>query len=166
MTRRRGLLSWLAAAAAGLACLALPGFAQAPASGTVGFAPVPPQQARIWVYREVESSALPTVPLVRFNGAIAGAAYQGGAFYRDVPPGPYHITVDSLGTDFNQASDVNLAAGQEAYITILQLDNWDEQPYQPTSPTFYAWIARPDIARAAVSRSYNYGGGPLSAVAR
>jgi hypothetical protein len=142
------------------------GCAQLPSVGAAGVLPVPPAQARIWVYRDIESSANPRVPLVRLNGAIAGAADQGGAFYRDVPPGPYHVTVDSIGVDINQSTDVNLAASQEAYIKILQLDNWDETPFEPTFPTFYAWLIRPDIGRYEVSQHSDYGGGALTAAAR
>jgi hypothetical protein len=152
----------LAAAVAAFVFLALLGAARSQTVGTTGIPAIPPQQARIWVYRDIQSSALPTVPLVRFNGVIAGAAYQGGAFYRDVPPGHYHVTVDSIGVDVNQSSDVNLAPGQEAYIQILQLDDWDETPYEPTYATFYAWLRPWEMARPAVWRSYNYGGGPLT----
>src|SRR5271155_2538614 len=94
-----GLRRRLAAVLAAFVFLALSGVAQSQTVGTTGIAAMPPQQARIWVYRDVQSSALPTVPLVRFNGVIAGAAYQGGAFYRDVPAGHYHVTVDSIGVD-------------------------------------------------------------------
>jgi hypothetical protein len=138
------------------------GAAQAQTVGAGGTPPIPPQQARIWVYREASPSALPTVPLVRFNGVIAGAIYQGGALYRDVAPGHYHVTVDSIGVDVNQSSDFNLAPGQEAYIQIQQLDNWDETPYEPSYATYYAWLRPPEMARPVVWRSYNYGGGPLT----
>jgi hypothetical protein len=154
----------VAACAAVCLCLALA--AAAVAQPAAGPAPVPAGAARIWVYRDIQSSMLPTVPLVRFNGAIAGAAYQGGAFYRDVPPGAYHITVDSVSKDFNQDSYVVLAAGQQAFIQILQLDNWDEEPYEPLSPTFYAWLRPPAMGYAAISRSTFYGGGPLAAALR
>jgi hypothetical protein len=153
-------------ACAGLLVFAISGCAQLPTVGAAGVPPIPLQQARIWVYRDVESSVSPRVPLVRLNGTIAGAAYQGGAFYRDVSPGPYHVTVDSIGVDVNQSSDVNPTADQEAYIKILQLDNWDETPFEPTFPTFYAWLVRPDIGRYEVSRHSDFGGGVLTAAAR
>ena len=149
---------------AALVCLVLGGVAQAQSTAVIP--PIPAGQARIWVYRDIQASALPTVPLVRFNGAIAGASYQGGTFYRDMPPGPYHITVDSIGQDVNQDSYVTLAAGQQAYVQIQQLDNWDEEPYQPTSPTFYAWLRPPAMGYGAVLRSTFYGGGPLQAAIR
>jgi hypothetical protein len=140
--------------------------AQLPPVGASSVPRIPLGQARIWVYRDLETSAIPEVPYVRFNGAIAGAANQGGAFYRDVAPGSYHVTVDSIGTDFNQASDVTLAAGQEAYIHILQLDNWFESAHYLAGvqrATFYAWLMSPEVGRAGVWRSSFYGGGELTA---
>ena len=147
-----------AGASIGLLLFAIGGCAQLPTVSTAGVAPIPPPLARVWFYREVASSESPRVPLVRLNGAIAGAIDQGGAFYRDVPPGHYHITVDSVGVDLNQSSDVNLAAGQEAYVQILQLDNWDETPFEPTFPTFYAWLRPPEMGWLAVWRCTYYGG--------
>ena len=58
------------------------------------------------------------------NEAIVGVSQPGGASYRDVPAGPYHITVDSYGKDFNQDQNVQLATGQELYFKIVSLRNW------------------------------------------
>jgi hypothetical protein len=41
---------------------------------------------------------------------------DGAAFYRDVPPGRYHVTVERDGTDVNQAEDGELPAGQGTYV--------------------------------------------------
>ena len=71
--------------------------AQLPTTASVAIPPVPPQQARVWFYRVVDpSSGNTTTPYVRLNGTIAGAPEQGGAFYRDVPPGRYHAYVVEL----------------------------------------------------------------------
>jgi hypothetical protein len=161
MTGRRRAGFW-----AGVLVFLLAGCAQPPPVGSTGVPPIPPQQARIWFYRDLQPSMSPRIPLVRLNGTIAGSIQQGSAFYRDVAPGRYHVTVDSIGVDLNQSSDVALAAGQEAYIKILQLDNWDETPFEPTFPTFYAWLMAPQIGRYEVWRSASYGGGPLTAAAR
>jgi hypothetical protein len=146
-----------------LLVIGLSGCAQLPMVGAGGVPPIPQQQARIWVYRDLESSMIPAVPFVRFNGLIAGAANQGGAFYRDVPPGSYHVTVDSLGTDVNQSSDVSLAVGQEAYIHIVQLDNWFESAGYKVGvqrPTFYAWLmgARDPLGRGSCSAAISAAG--------
>ena len=141
----------------------LSGCAQLPTVAATGISPIPTLQARIWVYRQPESSAIPARPYVSLNGKIAGIADLGGAFYRDVPPGHYHITVDSVGTDVNQSSDVTLAPGQDAYIKIVQLDNWAESDWEPTFPTFYAWLMPPPTGRAEIQINQFHGGGDLSA---
>jgi hypothetical protein len=60
----------------------------------------------------------PTAPFVRLNGTIAGAPYPGGAFYRDVSPGFYHITVDSEGVGVNPSWDVTLNPGEVVYVNV------------------------------------------------
>jgi hypothetical protein len=146
----------------GLLISALSGCTPLPTVSASGIPPVPPHQARIWVYRELQSSAIPERPDVLFNGAIAGIADMGGAFYRDVPPGHYHITTTGAGRDVNQNSDITLSAGETAYIKIVQLDNWDESDWEPTFATFYAWLIPPATARAEVAASQFHGGGELS----
>jgi hypothetical protein len=102
-------------------------------------AAVPAGEARIWVYRLPQPSAVPEMPAIAFNGAIVGQVDLGGAFYRDVAPGNYHITNTGAGRDVNQAADVNVHAGDTAYVKIVQLDNWDEDEWMPSFVTFYAW---------------------------
>ncbi len=65
-------------------------------------------------------------PVVRLNGVAVGASYPGGAFYRDVPPGHYHLSADSYLDDPEQDRDVDLAPGQEIYAKILPSDHWIE----------------------------------------
>jgi len=85
-------------ATASIPLLAAASCAEPPTTASVAIPPLPPQQARIWFYREVDTADWnSTTPYVRLNGAIAGVPVQGGAFYRDVPPGHYGITVDGWG---------------------------------------------------------------------
>ena len=63
---------------------------------------------------------------LRLNGAVVAISEPGGALYRDLPPGHYHITVDSDGVDSNQTRDVDLLPGQEAFAKIVSNDNWVE----------------------------------------
>ena len=56
--------------------------------------------ARIWFYREMAPYSSLATPYVRLNGVIAGVSQPGGSSYRDVPPGHYHLSVDSYGVDF------------------------------------------------------------------
>jgi len=50
------------------------------------------------------------------NGSYFGSVANGGVFYRDVPPGHYHIAPQSYGHDFNQDRDVDLAPGHRLYV--------------------------------------------------
>jgi hypothetical protein len=108
-------------------------------------------EARIWVYRLPQPSAVPEMPAIAFNGAIVGQVGLGGAFYRDVPPGKYHITNTGAGRDINQAADLSLYAGDTAYVKIVQLDNWDEDEWMPSFVTFYAWPMPPATGRTDLS---------------
>jgi hypothetical protein len=143
-----------ATAAAGL-LLAMTACAQQPASlAAATLPPIPAGEARIWVYRTYEPYADHGLPAVYANGGTIGSAQLGGAFYRDVAPGRYHMTVQTYGVDFNQSSDVDLAAGQQAYIRIVSLPSWEEgnnsrRTYE--RPTYYAWLILPQVAAAEVA---------------
>jgi hypothetical protein len=50
---------------------------------------------------------------INVNGNLFEAVANGSAFYRDVPPGHYHIAPESFGQDFNQDKDVDLVPGQQ-----------------------------------------------------
>jgi len=73
--------------------------------------PVPAGQARIWFFRDWEPSESLNLANIDVNGSYFGSVANGGAFYRDVSPGHYHITPQSYGQDFNQDQDVDLAPG-------------------------------------------------------
>lgn len=153
---RRSLL-----AGAAVAALAASGCAQTSAVGSVAIPPVTPGQARIWVYRDYQPSESLNLAAVTINGTSAGYAQPGGgAFYRDLPPGHYHIAVESYGTDFGQSSDVDLAAGQEAYVKIESLDAWttggDLSSFK--RDTFYARLIPAQLARAEIAHVTFYGG--------
>lgn len=116
--------------------------------------PVPAGQARIWFYRDFEPSVSLNVANVSLNGVDGiPVGADGGGSYRDVPPGPYHITVESVGKDVNQAKDLGLSAGQEAFVKILSLSSWegggDLNAYR--RDTFYVSLVPPDQARATLA---------------
>jgi hypothetical protein len=129
------------------------------------YAAVPPGMARIWIYREDEPYESSATPYVRLNGAIVGVSQPGGAFYRDVPPGTYTVTVDSIGTDVNQFATVSLAAGQEVFIKVLVSGSWDsgggggDRGGGWARPTFYTWQIAPQAAQADIARLRFYNGG-------
>jgi hypothetical protein len=134
------------------------GCAQAPA--TVAIPPIPAGEARVWFYREFIPSESLNMTAVSMNNTEVGYSRLGGAFYRDVVPGEYHITVASWGTDVNQSANVALAAGDEAYVRVESLRSWssggERNSYE--RDTFYARLIPPQIARAEVSQAMFDGG--------
>jgi hypothetical protein len=141
---------------------------QLPQTASVTVPPIPPGEARVWFYRDGGPYDGVGTPYLRMNEAIVGISEPGGASYRDVPAGPYHITVDSYGKDFNQEKDVQLAAGQELFVKIVSLRAWivggggggdGGGGSEMARDTFYVWLIPPEIARADVARSAFYGGG-------
>ncbi|HEY1258190.1 MAG TPA: DUF2846 domain-containing protein [Stellaceae bacterium] len=149
-------------AAAVFAGLTVAGCAPAPAVDTSSIPPVAVEKARIWIYRTFDPSESRNLATVLVNGAVTGYAQPaGGAFYRDVPPGRYHISVESFGRDTDQSSNVDLAAGQEAFVKIESLNAWTTSGDLGsfTRDTFYARLIDPRLARTEVAHSKFDGGG-------
>jgi hypothetical protein len=139
----------------------LAGCARSPTVGSIAPPPIPVGQARIWVYRVYLPSDTLNMTKVTMNGVYAGYAQLGGAFYRDVPPGIYHIEVNSYGRDFNQSTNVALVPGQEAYVKIDSLDSWSTiigAGFVAKRDTFYARLMLPQIARFEMAQSFYDGG--------
>src|SRR3984893_3591145 len=150
--------------------LAAAACSQLPFTASIAVPPIPAGEARGWVYRAFNPYDSLGTPYIRVNDAIVVISEPGGASYRDVPAGPYHITVDSYGKDFNQDKDVQLAAGQELYVKIVSLRSWiasgggggDEGGGgggDYNRDTFYVWLIPAEVARGDVARSAFYGGG-------
>jgi len=139
--------------------MAATGCAQ-PSATTAAIPPVPPGQARVWFYREFIPSESLNMTAVSMNNAYVGYSRLGSAFYRDVPPGQYHIAVASWGVDINQSANVDLAAGQEAFIKIESLRSWSSSGERNESErdTFYARLIPPQIARADLAQTTFDGG--------
>ena len=150
----------LAGAIYGTLLLALAGCAQPTVTASVSIPPIPPGQARIWFYRNYEPYAGKGLPAIAANGGYVGAAELGGAFYRDVPPGHYLITVETTGVDVNQTASLDLPPGREAYVKIVSNPEWVTGGLQTQyeRPTFYAWRIPNEIAQADVARLSFYGG--------
>ena len=142
----------LSHAAALILLLAAASCAPPPTTASVTIPPIPPQQGRVWFYREVDTADQnTTTPYVRLNGAIAGVPEQGGAFYRDVPPGRYQITVDREGMSPSPSQDVALGAGQQIYARIALGASWNGQGFTIT-------VEPSEVGHAAIEHSKFYGG--------
>jgi len=148
----------LRAGAAGL-LLAIFGCAPPAPIAVSEIRPIPAGQARIWFYRDYEPYAGRGRPAIAANGGYVGIAELGGAFYRDVSPGHYHVTVETTGVDVNQTSDVELGPGREAYIKIVSNPSWVSGALSVYErPTFYAWRIPSEAAQAEVAKLAFYGG--------
>jgi hypothetical protein len=135
--------------------------AQVPPTGSLTIPPIPAGAARVWFYRDYEPHETLARPYVRLNEQIVGISEPGGAFYRDVAPNHYYITVDSAGRDFNQVGNANLAAGQEVYTKIVSLRSWLDDEHcimWGGCDTFYVWLIPSGEARMAIGKSPFYGG--------
>ncbi len=158
---RRLLQAW-----AGSVLLAAAACSQLPATASVAVPPIPPGEARVWFYRLIDAYDSLSTPYIRMNAGIVAVSEPGGASYRDVPAGQYHITVDSYLDDPTQDLNVSLAPGQELYVKIVSLRDWIQgggggDPGggggNYTKDTFYVWLIPPEVARADVARSAFYG---------
>ncbi len=122
--------------------------------------PIPAGEARLWFYRDGGPRDAQDRPYLRLNGQIAGISEPNGAFYRDVAPGHYAITVDSyLSTYLNQFADIDLAAGQEAFVKVLSEGQWVGGDVGGSYvENFYTQVNSAEAARADVARRPFYGG--------
>ena len=84
----------------------------------------PPGQARIWFYRLWDPSESLNVANIDVNGVYAGSVEPGGAFYRDVGPGVYHIVPENRYFDYNQNTNVAVVPGEQVFIAVLDLSSW------------------------------------------
>ena len=150
----------LAGAAGGALLLATASCARPAITASVAIPSIPAGEARIWIYRDYEPYAGKGLPAVAANGAYVGQAELGGAFYRDVPPGHYRITVETFGVDVNQVADFDVAAGRAAYVKIVSNPSWVSYGLetQIERPTFYAWLIPNEAAQADIARLSFYGG--------
>ena len=129
-----------------------------PPTSSVAIPPIAAGEARLWFYRDGGPHETSQRPYLRLNGQIAGISEPNGAFYRDVVPGRYSVTVDSyLGSHFDQFTGIDLAAGQEAYVKVLS----QEQRVggeRAARENFYTRVIAAEVARSDATRSLFYGG--------
>jgi hypothetical protein len=135
--------------------VALLGWTQSPPPSFAETAGPPPGYGRIWIYRYYEPYVSLATPYVRLNGQIVGVSQPGAAFYRDVPPGVYHVTVDSEGRDVDQFVTVAVAPGQQVYVQVQVSKYWDcgggSRGAGWCRDTFYTRLQLPRVGAAAVA---------------
>jgi len=136
-----------------------------PPTASVAVPPIPAGEARAWFYRDAGPYQAQQLSYIRMNEQVVGILEPRGAFYRDVPPGHYHVAVDQYLSDASQSRDVDLLAGQQVYFKIVSLENWISSGGggggdnasggggEASRPTFYVWTIPPDAARAEVART-------------
>jgi hypothetical protein len=119
----------------------------------------PPGEGRIWIFRTDNPEITEETPYVRINGAVVGVALLGRAFYRDVAPGNYEVTVDSRGVAPNQFAHFGLAPGQTAYVAIDANSWWAGLCWRCEIPTFYTLVLAQQLALAELAYIPLVGGG-------
>jgi hypothetical protein len=115
----------------------------------------PPGQARIWFYRLWNPSESLNVANIDLNGVYVGSVEPGGAFYRDVAPGVYHIVPQNQYLDYNQNTNVAVVAGEQVFIAVLDLSSWANAvsggQYYVRRDAWYARLIPPQYAQAQIA---------------
>jgi|SRR5579864_1400505 len=102
-----------------------------------------PNQARIFFYRDYELYEGTGRPYIRLNGMPAVISEPGGVSYRDVGPGTYLISVDSIGRYPNQDKTATLKPGEVLYVKIESDRAYNEGFVNPGPDTFVVVIIDP-----------------------
>jgi hypothetical protein len=109
----------------GLLLAACQGHITEPSMSSVGVAPPAAGLARVYFYRDWEPYESLSRPLIYLNDAPTQVSVPGGISFRDVPPGPYHISVDSQGVYPHQFKELVLRAGDVRYVKVESLATWN-----------------------------------------
>lgn len=139
--------------------LLLTSCSQLPPTSSVVIPPVPAGAARIWIYRNDGPHDSQDRPYLRLSGQVAGISEPNGAFYRDVPPGHYIVSVDSYGVPYpNQFTGVDLAAGQVAFVKVLSMRErvGGGGDSVASRALFFTQLVAADAGRAAIAATPFY----------
>ena len=132
---------------------------QFPLTSAVVIPPVPAGASRIWIYRNEGPGEASDTPYIRLSSQIIGVVQPDGAFYRNMPPGHYSVTVDSYGAPYpNQFAQVDLGAGQEAFVEVLSKREKVGGP-EGSRAAYFTELVPADLAWAAIGAIPFYGGG-------
>lgn len=81
--------------------------------------PIPPGQARLWLYRDYQPSVSFNLANISVNGArVASVPAFGPGIYHDVPPGEYRIMPEDFVSAASQGTTVTVAPGDLVYLQI------------------------------------------------
>jgi hypothetical protein len=119
--------------------------------------PVPAGQARIWFYRDWQPSESLNLANIEVNGSYFASVANGGASYRDVAPGLYHIAPVSFVANPHQTTNVDLVPGQQVFVKIVSLDSWGADTTAAKNiarDAFWAWLIPPAVAQAEIARAH------------
>ena len=151
---------WLRRCAASLLLL-LASCSQVPPTSSAVIPPIPAGGARIWIYRNDGPYESQDRPYLRLNGQIAGISESNGAFYRDVPPGHYTVSVDSYGVPYpNQFAQLDLGAGQQTFIKVVSMRErvgGGGDVNFSSRALFFTWLIPAEAAQAAIAVTPFYG---------
>jgi hypothetical protein len=117
--------------------------------------PVPPNQGRIYFYREYEPYESLSRPYLYLNRQAVGISIPGGVFYRDVLPDTYEVSVYSPGAFPNQFKSIAVKPGDVFYAKIESLRSWygSSGVFRAFErDTFVVAIIDPNQARAEFER--------------
>ncbi len=156
-------------AGAGVVLLAAASCAPLPPIASVTGPPIPAGEARVWIYRVAGPYDSHARPYIRMNNGVVAISEPRGALYRDLPPGHYHVSVDSYLTELNQTRDVDLTPGQQVYLKVVASEfacsgggaggEGDGGGGTCTRENFYVWPVSSEDAQGEVARSPFLGGG-------
>src|SRR6516225_5896406 len=106
-----------------------------------------PGMARVWLLRDNDPEEAFGTPIIYANGQPIGRSEPGAAAYRDLPPGTYRFTVQSLsGIPTGYKDKVRLAPGTHAYLEIQWGPSWEEG--QAGGYTFYVRTLSQELGKA------------------
>ena len=161
MSKNSGVPPRLLHRCAASVLLLLTSCSQLPPTSSAVIPPLPAGGARIWIYRNDGPYESQERPYLRINGQIAGISEPNGAFYRDVPPGHYMVSVDSYGVPYPyQFAQFDLGAGKEAFIKVLSMRERVSGGGDNNNASRAVFFTEPypaDAARAAIAVTPFYG---------
>jgi hypothetical protein len=126
----------------------LPRFNVAAAS----LSPLSPGTTRFFFYRLLDPNDPSLGTTVYLNDKDVGFSRTGTVFYRDVPPGPYSVTVLSRGQYPNQFKNVVAQASQNWYVRITTpAPSWSCDPPGCRGDAFVVQVVDPRTAEAEMA---------------